>query len=94
MDMISDNDRTETFSIDSGETQTFDPETDQAENPAGQNNYTKSKTPAEQNNLTKAQTPSPQSSNGLCSGIGNKEVKKEEIRKKLKYMEHVLDIEN
>jgi hypothetical protein len=55
----------------------------------------KSKTPAEQNNLTKAQqTPSPQSSNGLCSDIGNKEVKKEEIRKKLKYMEHVLDIEN
>lgn len=92
--MISDNDRTETFSIDSDETQTFDPETDKAENPAGQNNHTKSKTPAEQNNLTKAQTPSPQSSNGLCSGIGNKEVKKEEIRKRLKYMEHVLDIEN
>ena len=93
--MISDNDRTKTFSIDSDETQTFDPGTDKAENPAGQNNYTKSKTPAEQNNLTKAQqTPSPQSSNGLYSGIGNKEVKKEEIRKKLKYMEHVLDIEN
>ena len=34
------------------------------------------------------------SSNGLCSGIGNKEVKKEEIRKNLKYIEHVLDIEN
>jgi hypothetical protein len=34
------------------------------------------------------------SSNGLYSGIGNKEVKKEEIRKNLKYMEHVLDIEN
>lgn len=91
--MISDNDRTETFSIDSGETQTFDPKTDQAENPAGQNNYTKSKTPAEQNNLTEAQTPSPQSSNGLYSVIGNNEVKKEEIRKNLKYMEHVLDIE-
>ena len=44
--MISDNDRTETFSIDSDETQTFDPETDKAENPAGQNNHTKSKTPA------------------------------------------------
>ncbi len=81
-DMISDNDKTETFSIEGDETQTFNPEIDKTENRA------------KQTDLSKLHATAVQSSNGLDSGKESKAVNAEEIRKKLKYMEHILDIEN
>ena len=81
-DMISDNDKTETFSIDDDETQTFNTEIDKAENCA------------KQTDLPKLQTASFQSSNDLNSSKDSKAANAEKIRKKLKYMEHILDIEN
>ena len=78
-DMISENDKTETFSINDDETQTFNPEIDTTGNRS------------KQTELPKIQTASFQSSNDLNS---SKVANAEEIRKKLKYMEHILDIEN
>ena len=81
-DMISDNDKTETFSIDGDETQTFNPGIDKTENRD------------KQTDMSELRAASFQSSNSLTSGKESKAVNAEEIRKKLKYMEHILDIEN
>ena len=80
-DMISDNDKTETFSIDDDETQTFNTEIDKAENRA------------KQTELPKTPNALSQSYNGLNPSKDSKAANTEEIRKKLKYMEHILDIE-
>lgn len=80
--MISDNDKTETFSINGDETQTFNPEIEKNKNC---DNIVV---------LSKLEAFSFQNSNGTGSGKDSKAAKAEEIRKKLKYMEHILDIEN
>lgn len=83
--MISDNDKTETFSIDGDETQKFNPENETNKNRDNQAD------------LLKLEVPSLQNSNGagaVKDSEDSKDSKAEEIRKKLKYMEHILDIEN
>lgn len=94
-DMISDNDKTETFSIDGDETQTFNTEKDQTEKDKTENDKAeKIDDRAGQTNLSKSKEVFSQNSNILTYGKDSKVANAEEIRKKLKYMEHVLDIEN